>query len=239
MKTATAIPERAIIFGGPMVRAILANRKRHTRRVIKPQPSPEHWQTIHCGWYEPTVVRKGIQEPGPPVYGFASEDEGWKSPYGAPGHHLWVRETWLELRRDHWHDYTKSRLETVTLNTPRRNGIAYRADCTSYDSDRCRIELGYEKWRSPIHMPRLYSRLSIEVVSIRVEQLQSISEEDAIAEGVDAVTMADVPRQATMTRRADFAQLWDIINGKRGYTWESNPWVWVIDFKQIKSEHHS
>ncbi len=230
----TAIKERPILFSAPMVRAILDGRKTQTRRVAKPQPNPEHWQNIVCDWYEPIVVRHGMQEPGAPVYGFASEDEGWKCKYGAPGDRLWVRETWLELRHGHWHDTGPRDALITRYGSPRRNAIAYKAECTSDDSNRCRIELGYTKWKPSIFMPRWASRITLEITGVRVERLQDISESDATAEGVGAVSMADAPRQAVWSHRQDFAQLWDTINGKPEYRWKDNPWVWALTFKRLE-----
>jgi hypothetical protein len=31
-----------------------------------------------------------------------------------------------------------------------------------------------------------------------------------------------------------YKKLWDMINAKRGYGWDKNPWVWAITFKQVK-----
>jgi hypothetical protein len=77
------------------------------------------------------------------------------------------------------------------------------------------------------------------IAEVRVQKLQDITEEDAIAEGVDAVAQDDVRRQASWTRRDDFAKLWDKLNAKRGYPWDSNPWVWALSFTFLaKSESH-
>lgn len=83
-------------------------------------------------------------------------------------------------------------------------------------------------------MQRSDSRITLEVVSVRVERLHAITEDDAIREGVDAVSVADVPRNGTLTRRDDFAQLWQKINGKRA-PWASNPFVWRVEFKVLKA----
>lgn len=129
-------------------------------------------------------------------------------PYGQPGDRLWVRESFC----DDWKD---------------ERGVQYKAD-GGLDADM--FDAGC-KWRSPIHMPRLASRLTLEVTGVRVERLQEISEADAIKEGVDAVSLSDVPRQATMSRRADFKQLWESIHGPG--SWEANPWVWCVSFVRI------
>ena len=95
-------------------------------------------------------------------------------------------------------------------------------------------------------MPRKYSRILLEVVNIRVERLQKITEEDAKAEGCDnwipcgvctglkGVRIGGAKLEATY--KEYFELLWDSINLKRGYDWDKNPWVWVIEFKVIESE---
>jgi hypothetical protein len=132
-----------------------------------------------------------------------------RCPYGAPGDRLWVRETWQTETHPDDRDAAK---------------VSYRADGEVHcEGDRW-------TWRPSIHMPRWASRITLNVVSTRMERLHSITEEDAIAEGVDAVSVADVPRNGTLSRVADFAQLWQMINGKRA-PWASNPPVWRVEFK--------
>ena len=103
---------------------------------------------------------------------------------------------------------------------PEHQILAYRADYEDPDS---------YTWRPSIFMPRGYSRLMLEVVGARVERVQDISETDAIAEGMQS---PGIP--AATTNRAAFARLWDEINGARGYGWEANPWVWVVEFKKVR-----
>jgi hypothetical protein len=139
-----------------------------------------------------------------------------RCPYGAPGDRLWVRETWAAQR-------ALDKLPPQMIEAGA--WVEYAAGPGGGILDR-------GKWRPSIFMPRWASRILLEVTAVRVERLQDISETDAEAEGVDAVSMADVPRQATMNRRADFKQLWDSINAKRA-PWASNPWVWVVEFKRL------
>ena len=79
------------------------------------------------------------------------------------------------------------------------------------------------------------SRLTLEITDVRVQRLQEISEEDAKAEGCGG-WMSDLYATAhnlTNNHRTAYMELWDLINAKRGYGWDKNPWVWAITFKRI------
>ena len=102
--------------------------------------------------------------------------------------------------------------------------VIYRADDEDPDIPHDKLWEPF-RWRPSIHMPRWASRLFLEVTDVRVERVQEVSEEGAIAEGMQMVG------PAALSDRTSFAHLWDTINAKRGYSWESNPWVWVIEFR--------
>lgn len=210
--------EKPILFSTPMVRAILAGRKTVTRRVIKPQPpsigqyrfsNPPYkafWNHLHKKWWL-TPLDVDEFDPSPrELYEYAC-------PYGQPGDRLWVRETWRKLDCPQ-HDEGQPP-GTLCLC----NQVQYRADG---DSD--------GKWRPSIFMPRWASRVTLEITGVRIERLQEISEADAIAEGVEARGPNHV-----VGARYRFGQLWNPINAKRGYGWEANPWVWVVEFKRVES----
>ena len=90
----------------------------------------------------------------------------------------------------------------------------------------------YTRWRPSIFMPRWASRLTLEITGVRVEQVQDTSDEDAYVEGITEEQAIehwyDGPQPALA-----FAELWDSINAKRGYGWDSNPWVWVVEFRKL------
>lgn len=81
-------------------------------------------------------------------------------------------------------------------------------------------------WKSPMFMPRWASRITLEVKRITVERVQEIDERDARIEGFTGEHFGSCVN--------DFIWSWDRLNAKRGYTWESNPWVWVIEFRRVK-----
>ena len=203
--------EKPILFSGDMVRAILDGRKTQTRRVIKPQPERGGGGWMYAGQYfaDDGKMKNFLFHD---VYG------NGKCPYGGvyadgTAEWLWVRETfqWCSI--------------CGTTNF-RANGDGMCWLCSE--------DLG--KWQPSIFMPREASRLTLRVVGVRVERVRDISEAEAQREGwfyqnhdlskrYDPVTMD--------TARKWFAALWDSINAKRGYSWDSNPWVWVVEFEVV------
>lgn len=215
------INERPILFSAPMIEAIRAGKKTQTRRVVKPQPVGDNgtgrWaftvsstEKASVGTWDFSIVDDA---------GNTRTDRGWeqslvehlKCPYGHPGDKLWVRETWALVPRT---AYARSEgVQQVLRPGDDHDAAVYRADWDRSAPGR---------WRPSIHMPRWASRITLEIVGVRVERLQSISNEDATAEGV--IFGCD--------SRDWYAELWDEINAKRGHSWESDPYVWVVEFKE-------
>lgn len=148
-------------------------------------------------------------------------------PYGQSGDRLWVKETWADVRgRGFDND-----LFPV--------GVGYRAGC---DSESLKIAKEYGvNWKPSIFMPRWASRITLEIVGVRVERLQDITPEDVAAEGIKKIYQGkelagwlgpfnghDFPYSHASEA---YSALWDSINGNGA--WAQNPWVWVISFKGI------
>jgi len=123
-------------------------------------------------------------------------------PYGQVGDRLWVKETHL----------------------PKASGTIYRADFDSVEA--AGIGAMYGGWKPSIFCKRIYSRITLEIASVRAERLQDISHRDALAEGV--TYDVSKPDGSPLAR---YKTLWESINGKG--SWAKNPWVWVIEFKRI------
>ena len=222
--------DRPIIFSGPSVRAILEGRKSQTRRALKPQPPTGEWDVglLRAAKIFPTVVdRHGEEQPGTECFGATSECGEWclRCPYGGPGDRLWVRETWLQ--------------ECGGDNSCRAC-IVYRAD-----SSDGKLGPGFV-WKPSIFMPRWASRLTLRINDVRVQRLQEISEVDCLAEGIPPLSDSDYwtpPIPKNPNTRAiyggAYCKLWNEINAARGFGWDANPWVWVIEFERVDQQRRA
>lgn len=234
--------ERPILFSAPMVRAILADQKTQTRRVVKLVGSD-------------TIEEREDGSSWPYCVTWAHGDDGepwYACPYGEPGDRLWVKEAYALSHRD----------DNNTEATPKDRDAwdwppVYRADGENQGGGwtrrmpggvECRIA---PPWRPSIHMPRWASRLTLEVTSVRVERLQDITEDDARAEGVDwsrpepygerwdddreDPREVGYPPAGASFARDNFRRLWSSINGPE--SWASDAWVWVVGFKRVEVRH--
>lgn len=238
MATEAVTRERPIIFGAPMVRAILDGKKTQTRRVVQ-NPKGSGVDVHQAEWVEQYANALG---PRPcwsfmremskdhPAYGrrLACNSiaiDTIRCPCGQPGDRLWVREAFYD------------RADYASIMQLSRERYVYVADG---------VKGGWIN-HSPIHMPRAASRITLEITGVRVERLQDISEADAAAEGADlrhfdgenwsgwgvGSLVPDGPIPPRYTRRAGFRDLWDSFNADRGFDWTSNPWVWVVEFRRL------
>ena len=127
------------------------------------------------------------------------------------GQNLWVRETWAPLFEE----------DTGFC------GVQYAAGGMAEEDKRAEKYLdGTDRWRSPAYMPRWASRIALEIVSVRVERLNEISEGEAEAEG--APPIGD---QRCRQYTGGFIDIWESINSPG--SWAENPWVWVVEFKRV------
>ncbi|MBF0175179.1 MAG: hypothetical protein HQL83_17350 [Magnetococcales bacterium] len=91
------------------------------------------------------------------------------------------------------------------------------------------------KWSPSIHMPRKVSRIILEIVRVDVEQLQNITERNAIAEGIYKEIVC-IGSQCSGNVINAYKDLWNSINAVHGYEWNTNPLVWVVEFRKITVE---
>lgn len=213
--------EHPILFSSEMVRAILDGRKTQDRRVIKPQPDSYILPPVTGLWFG--------NEFHWPTCNAQYPQQIYKCPYGQPGDRLWVRETWGIFQED-WSDLGWEPEGIVHQEIPKnknglindRNTKQYLVYKSTFGSDE------NDFWRPSIHMPRWASRITLEITNIRVERVQEISEDDAIAEGLFCY------HENYECALDNYPKLWDSINSKRGYGWDTNPYVWVIEFRKVK-----
>jgi hypothetical protein len=220
------IKERPILFSGEMIKALVEGRKTQTRRVVKALVGDENPANQVCedgggnwiAWYG--MVSKNLDMAAETKRQYPN-GEGFKCPYGEPGERLWCRETWFNNNGEGDQDPEQ---------------IFYRADGENggADFEGETIEGDGGGWSQSNHMPRWASRILLEVVSVRVERLQAITEADARAEGIKYPPLfADEPCPSDEYARKSYAGLWNSINGLV-YPWQSNPFVWVVEFKVLE-----
>lgn len=247
--------ERPILFQGAMVRAILADLKLQTRRLVKASAPSE--ATSAGVFFAPGKAYDAEWNwlSGDPrdCDSWCSIGDAFRCPYGQPGDRLWVREAFIHEPADYCWEASVS--------------IPCRPASTVYRADFPDSKPG-EGWKPSIHMPRALCRLVLEIADVRVERLQDISEADADAEGCDrlhddepgfvyrdegnpdwnicprcggtrqytefsgnggALPGTDCGQCDTYAKR--YRHLWESINGAD--SWASNPWVWVVEFRRV------
>ena len=226
--------ELPIRFLAPMVRAILEGRKTQTRRVVNPQPNMMRWHPVQLnrnqGWED---------EHGKP----------FNCPYGIPGDRLHVKEgAWMfcerrpngktKTGRQKWRYVPLADAPILyAVETPKKPTIEVAHPITTNQWE--------WRYKTARFLPRWASRITLLVKSVRVERLQTISEEGAIAEGIcipDCIGLSACGGgcdscESTATHKDHFRNLWQSLNGKRpGCSWKENPWVWVVEFERTEKE---
>lgn len=260
-----------ILFNGDMVRAILNGSKTQTRRLVKPSIVP-HIEYMggsndDCTEFEFVGLKYGTWTDGknkamPPewlIYCDEYPEEGVipiGQVYGAIGDQLWVKETWgvvshsIDGNGEHV-NWVPDRPNTRVFEMPFGRGYytghaIYRADGEFEWAGEDGDEEGRSMWKPSIHMPRWASRITLQIINVRVERLNDISEADALAEGCqtdyaegDTLYWFDglgvnkeSGRLFAYSAKEAYSWLWESINGAG--SWAANPWVWVVEFKVIK-----
>lgn len=222
--------ELPLLFSAPMVRALLDGSKVQTRRVIKLPPAPNslgEWQASTIGGQNGGFTAAGQEVPLQAVIWHTRTGKTIGCPHGQPGDRIWVRETWRSTgdggRADH-----------MAPRDMRPHQVWYDADGAAPESE-CT-----GKTRTSIHMPRWACRILLEIVSVRVERLQDISNADIVAEGIDMEALAEsqdrydiVCKGSGASGRATERSAWRDLWESTGGDWDANPWCWAITFKRV------
>lgn len=235
--------ERGIIFGPRMIEALLADRKTQTRRLVKKLAEcdiPGAYLDAYNG--------------GPEWCWWTADDRqcnghgSIRCPYGKPGDLLWVKEShWRDWREpnvviyDATPEWGKYRDEPFPVRSTNPDGHQ-----PTREESRAAMLPKFWRRRSPMLMPRWASRLTLQVVAIRIERVQDISEADAQAEGLQRPILSEGPvfdsplgplrtHPQTGYYRDAFAATWDEIHGEE-HPWSANDRVWVVTFEKLAAD---
>lgn len=220
--------ETGILFTPDNHRLILSGNKTQTRRVITPQPPLDgSWRPKAHSVFPNLWLGYSPSGLMRNDVGPDSEHCEWKCPYGSVGDRLYVKEGVI-----------------THCSIPQLFG---------YYMDGCRATEPWMTRRTAMFMPKSMARTWLEITEVRVERVQDISEEDAIAEGMQPSKMTEkdiadmqisdaaphikelarILGTGHFTAKFNYQMLWDSINKKK-HPWSSNPWVWVIAFKRVQ-----
>jgi hypothetical protein len=228
--------ERPILFSTEMVKAILEDRKTKTRRtngLEEINSNPDNWVYNASGSRNGCFDFLTIDYPGG---GFIT-----KCPYGKVGDVLWVRETFARVP---FSSYRQSNdVLQMPLDSDGWEVAVFKAGWTRSSPYR---------WKPCIHMPKAAARIWLEITDISVERLLDITDESAIAEGIQPLLMSR-PQAALyglqlyrdyldrsewifnegLRPTSSFISLWEKINGIGSS--DADPFVWVISFKVLST----
>ena len=246
-KETPELKERPILFQAPMVMAILAGVKTQTRRIILPQP-------LLRDSYDEMAKKLGLKPPKNIIGNLQWNDmvTGLRTslnPHGWIGDELWVREAaWydkepmlptgfrcffadghIKMQRNDYYGWAVGGKEQA--------GFGHQEELLNMNSDL--------KKRPSIHMNRWASRIQLLILGVRAERIQDITDKEILAEGIPpkwgdgkwhSLRFPKLTKEIwdSKTSRQQWEYCWNSINAKRGFGWDVNPWVWVIEFRRLK-----
>lgn len=215
--------QHPIIFSAESVKAILRGHKTQTRRVINPQPKLANMGLLRNAVY-------------------------------SPGNLLWVKETFAEMDE---FELGYKRDPFVIIGYKADKSVIDLSTGSEFNTEHWNWEHKSIKWKSPLYMPKDAARLFLKIKDVRVQKLQDISKEDIEKEGIKVPVSTDKKALIEVTGkyaaikylkifenikdpyekylRVYFASHWDKLNAKRGFSWESNPYAWVIEFERVEN----
>lgn len=215
--------ERGILFTPENYGKCESGVKIQTRRIMKPQPVGDvEWFGCHRS--------SNLKQDGQwaPMKGDPKDMDCWESadglqircPYGLPGDRLYVKEG---LMKDGYYvRYRRGDRQRVILSCGENPKWQWKKD-----------------YLSPLHMPKWAARLWLELTDVRVERVQDITEEDALAEGVQALPggmFVGYNRKGEAiggtTAQGAFMMLWESIHGPGA--WARNEWLWCLTFTKVR-----
>ncbi len=232
-----------ILFSTPMVQANLEGRKTQTRRTKGLENISELATEIVRSdqWKKQGDWVARFKYKGEEKYAVTNVI---KCPYGQVGDVLWVREKWTQNGLKYYRYAADWPNEVYISGEPKGTFIGEGVP-----------EKFKGKWKPSIHMPKEACRLFLRITNIRVERLKDITDQDAIAEGIEGYFeklfmewryrdydkklqkgygKSNIDYPTWREPVSSFKSLWESINGKD--SWEANPWVWVVEFEKLEGK---
>lgn len=247
--------EGPILFSAPMVQALRAGKKTQTRRLVK-YPSTGAFVCVHGYWTSQTADEWWplVSTDGESILDRDGNETPMRCPYGGPGDRRWVRENFTFVNVDRERNSICIAYDADGLDLPTRVDVDVTSEQLAdfMGDEREKID-PFKRRRYPgMFMNRWASRLNLYVAGVRVERLLEISAEDAIAEGLSAITKDGtlykygIPDSDGLPGTCDYGwpweewdvdprmayfKLWNKIHGSGAA--QKNPWVWVVVFGEV------
>lgn len=252
--------QHGMLFAERLMPAMVDGRKTQTRRPMRPQPVDDGaggwkfpWATFWANGTVHTWDSDGCGGQNWNANDYPNEDRFAESIKRAPddapiryrvGDLIWCRETWQQVRQ---HGHTVKEVESLT---PTMQGVCHRASGRKCPITHGMVDL---KWRPSIHMPKWACRCWKEIIGVRVERIQSLSDEDAMAEGLevanftgwgDEAGLPHIPEPDVYACYRDGQKFWEESpveafrwnwEGIYRGSWERNDWVWVLEYKPAEA----
>lgn len=258
--------EHPILFSTPMVQANIEGRKSQTRRVM------DFCKRVNSGFFDEIEFRElklFKDNTFRAIFDTSGNPFSIKCPFGQPGDLLWVRESFRLAGWDFENgtmtiEYKDGKIKIVMAYDPTEDSMWLLDQVESLESngfiepvleeERYVFTDKTQPFKPSILMPKEAARIWLEVEEIRVERLQNISEEDAIAEGISQVDTTPAlynnylnglktamwPGYGSLTKTIGFTNpvdsfrsLFEKINGP--VSWLRNPWIWVVKYKVLST----
>ncbi|MGI8547330.1 MAG: hypothetical protein ACR2M1_08340 [Gemmatimonadaceae bacterium] len=235
-------PERPMQFDSEEVRAIIGDRKTQMRLAVKLPRERGEWKASTVGGRSSRYAN-GTPAPEEAAIWNTTTGTCMVNPYGPSGDRVWVRETWHPSASGSKPNWTSR----YVLYAADNEGLGpFDGCCIGKMLDTPVAWTGMQRsgWHPALHMPRWASRITLEVTEVRVERVQAITENDALAEDVPkqfrtVIPVGGKPMGVTEpytianSHLGGFANRWDSLNSRHGNGWDLNPWVWAITIRRI------
>jgi len=248
--------ERPLIFSAAMVRALIAGTKVQTRRLVEPQPPDQEAVRRMAGTgysvvFDPAQRAAVTCGPAWAVREKMGREPRWHCPYGLPGDRIWVREAYRlsGFYQDDVNDDADVVERPLVRCTYAADGASRVVRLTKEEGRKlAKRSMDRHRELSGRFMYRSCSRITLELTEVRVQRVQDIAPEDVWAEGLprgiyrhaikgfhpcDDGDEAQLPDGRVFKAVAAYGALWDTLHLADGHVWETNPYVWALEFRLL------